>query len=410
MNSSLSHHEILSSTPKNKTDRNYETNDNLSPIDITDILNSKVVLTPKSRSEQKREKLPSILKNSPNKSNTSFSRTDISDALLKKHPELKMATSNGEFNPVKGARVLFSPTKEILSYRNDYFDISDTDEENVSHLSNLSKKKSQSNSLYNNEEKHKDVKEKKHNDENKICLKNESNKVEQSESFIKRALTDPTIPYILSLYLQLFLNLVLVSIVLYFLFIFIRTIRSDIHHKLEIYTQKAVQKVRECGKQYYQYKCAVSEGETIAPAIQETCSYLETCMNSDPSLLGKSKITAETFADIVNGFVRPISWKALIFLILLVFGSLFITNIAFGSYRNSSNIKSSQKEKEHLEFLEKKIKDQEELLMKYEYLNERIDVSKSGQLEQANTYMITNSANSPIVHRLQSPQNLTNTS
>lgn len=42
------------------------------------------------------------------------------------------------------------------------------------------------------------------------------------------------------------------------------------------------------------------------------CAAWETCMNRDPTKVGRAKVGAELIAEVVNGFVEPISWKTLV--------------------------------------------------------------------------------------------------
>lgn len=35
-------------------------------------------------------------------------------------------------------------------------------------------------------------------------------------------------------------------------------------------------------------------------------------MNRDPKIVGRAKVGAEMLAEVVNGFVEPISWKTLV--------------------------------------------------------------------------------------------------
>jgi len=35
-------------------------------------------------------------------------------------------------------------------------------------------------------------------------------------------------------------------------------------------------------------------------------------MNRDPAVVGRAKVSAELVAEVVNGFVEPISWKTLV--------------------------------------------------------------------------------------------------
>jgi len=42
------------------------------------------------------------------------------------------------------------------------------------------------------------------------------------------------------------------------------------------------------------------------------CGNWETCMNRDPTKVGRARVGAELLAEVVNGFVEPISWKTLV--------------------------------------------------------------------------------------------------
>jgi Di-sulfide bridge nucleocytoplasmic transport domain len=42
------------------------------------------------------------------------------------------------------------------------------------------------------------------------------------------------------------------------------------------------------------------------------CASWETCMNRDPTVVGRAKVGAEMIAEVVNSFVEPISWKTLV--------------------------------------------------------------------------------------------------
>lgn len=46
--------------------------------------------------------------------------------------------------------------------------------------------------------------------------------------------------------------------------------------------------------------------------METTCRQLEECMNQDPSAVGRTKVAAETFAQVANSFVEEISWKTFV--------------------------------------------------------------------------------------------------
>ncbi|OLY79152.1 Nucleus export protein brr6 [Smittium mucronatum] len=67
--------------------------------------------------------------------------------------------------------------------------------------------------------------------------------------------------------------------------------------------------------------------------MESECRLWESCMNRDPIVVGRGKISAETFAEIINGFIEPITLKTMSFFLLLFFGSLYINNTVFSNYR-----------------------------------------------------------------------------
>ncbi|KAK6204672.1 Di-sulfide bridge nucleocytoplasmic transport domain-containing protein [Scheffersomyces amazonensis] len=309
--------------------------------------------TPPPANSKQNGPLQSILKNSSDSSGIhEHSNISFSESFVHKHPEIKLAKDRSGFNTVKSARVLFSPTKEILSYRTEY--LSDEDEEeNQSYLRKIQKRR-----VY------EEVSLEELEDEDlTLNLTKEAimKPIAKEENQISRYLSDPHIPYVLSMYLQLFINLILVSIVIYIVYIFITTIKSDVNQRLEEYVSDALHDISLCSREYYRNKCSTEDGNRRVPALEVSCTKWSKCMNRDPQLIGRSKLTAETFADIINGFVGTISWKSIVVLSTILFGSLFITNIAFNNYRMSSHIKADQNNDsiENIRELEAQIREKE---------------------------------------------------
>ncbi|KIJ59817.1 hypothetical protein HYDPIDRAFT_99956 [Hydnomerulius pinastri MD-312] len=114
-------------------------------------------------------------------------------------------------------------------------------------------------------------------------------------------------PYVLLGYLQFFFNLSLVLVFLYLLVQFILTVQRDVEHRISEYSMDVVQEIGVCASQYKNNFC---ENNQI-PAMMHQCAAWETCMNRDPTTVGRARIGAELIAEVVNGFVEPISWKTL---------------------------------------------------------------------------------------------------
>jgi hypothetical protein len=121
--------------------------------------------------------------------------------------------------------------------------------------------------------------------------------------------SNPTLPYILSYYAQLLLNYFLVAFVIYVVYCFWATIRSDVDKASEAAMAAVVAEMASCASQYAENRCARDQR---VPAMAALCAQWEGCMNRDPSGVGRARVSAHTFAEIFNSFVEPISWKAMV--------------------------------------------------------------------------------------------------
>jgi Di-sulfide bridge nucleocytoplasmic transport domain len=141
------------------------------------------------------------------------------------------------------------------------------------------------------------------------------------------------LPVILSSYLQLFFNLILVAFFVYLVYVVVSTIRHDVDLKVEEYSQDILNEIAQCSNEYIRNNCM--PGRRV-PALEKTCSSWEKCMNQDPAVVGRAKVSAETFAEIINSFIEPFGFKAMGFIVTLFLGAAFANNVAFGvRYRQS---------------------------------------------------------------------------
>lgn len=138
-------------------------------------------------------------------------------------------------------------------------------------------------------------------------------------------------PYMIMGYLQLFFNLFIVAIVIYLVIQFIRTVQRDVDIKVEEYLVEIMSEITQCSKQYIENRCTPDQR---VPAMEKACVQWENCMNRDPAVVGRAKVSAETFAEIINSFIEPISMKTMVFFTIIVFGFLFLSNYAFGYARS----------------------------------------------------------------------------
>lgn len=64
-----------------------------------------------------------------------------------------------------------------------------------------------------------------------------------------------------------------------------------------------------CAKAYVDNRC---EPATRIPAMERKCSGWEECMGREVVVIGKTRVVAETLAEVVNGFVDVISFKTMV--------------------------------------------------------------------------------------------------
>lgn len=144
-------------------------------------------------------------------------------------------------------------------------------------------------------------------------------------------------PFVLMGYLQLAFNLAVVSALLYLAISFYLTIRRDVELKVSERISALLSEIAVCRKQYAANRC---DPHLRVPAIEAACVQWEACMQRNPTLVSRAKLSAETFAEIIEGFVEPISYKTMVFVVTAVGGAVFVSNLAFvvarGRIRRSS--------------------------------------------------------------------------
>lgn len=119
----------------------------------------------------------------------------------------------------------------------------------------------------------------------------------------------PHLPNILSYYAQMTVNFFVVFLGIYAVYSMWMTIRADVDKASEGERAILIAEMAKCAKDFVNNGCAKA-GK--APALEIPCNEWEHCMNQDPASVGRARISAHTFADILNSFIEPISWKAMV--------------------------------------------------------------------------------------------------
>ncbi|KAL9635357.1 MAG: hypothetical protein Q9204_002652 [Flavoplaca sp. TL-2023a] len=147
--------------------------------------------------------------------------------------------------------------------------------------------------------------------------------------------THPNLPHILSYYAQFILNFFLVAVVIYMIYAFWSTIRSDVNEKSKEAAGEILVEMAMCARDYKDNKC--DRPEARVPAMESICNSWEKCMQRDPTMVGRAKVSAHTFAEIINNFFQPISAKAMISLCVLFLGCLAVNNLTMYLFRHKTH-------------------------------------------------------------------------
>ena len=135
----------------------------------------------------------------------------------------------------------------------------------------------------------------------------------QQMGFIPSVLTfidaHPGLPNTLSYYVQFLLNLFLALCVMYVLYGIFSTISNDISERAMMESSEILAEMAVCAREFKENKC---ERDSRVPAMEMVCNNWEKCMQRDPYKVGRSRLSAGMFAEIVNSFIEPISLKAIV--------------------------------------------------------------------------------------------------
>ncbi|KAI5969664.1 hypothetical protein CANMA_001327 [Candida margitis] len=135
------------------------------------------------------------------------------------------------------------------------------------------------------------------------------------------------VPYIISSYLQLFINVIISLYFVYLVYYIITSIKSDVNHKIQAQKRAIQAQIDSCRTLFYESKCDDPEFNTL-PILRKKCEALSRGMNQDPNSIGNlSMINAQIIGLILNSLVEPLGFKFFVFLLwcgIVVFGCNFV--------------------------------------------------------------------------------------
>ncbi|KAN0061632.1 hypothetical protein ACQY0O_006480 [Thecaphora frezii] len=146
-------------------------------------------------------------------------------------------------------------------------------------------------------------------------------------------------PELLLGYAQFVFNASILAAFLYLLFCVVRTVQQDVAEKVRGYEMDTLSEVTSCAASYTANRCGT---DLQAPALAAACLNWERCSARDPAVVGRARVTAETFAEILNGFVDVVSWKSMVF-------SLVSLSIVVGATNSTLSFFRFRSRRHHLE-------------------------------------------------------------
>ncbi|KAI3618395.1 hypothetical protein CBS9595_002758 [Malassezia furfur] len=159
-------------------------------------------------------------------------------------------------------------------------------------------------------------------------------------------------PEVFLTYAQVIFNASILLVFLYLLFCMVYTVQRDVSQKVHEYEigtwmshTEYLGEIAACSSAYETNRCGT---ELQAPALAEACATWQRCASRDPTVVGRARVTAETFAEILNGFVDAVSWKTMVRLALTQLFSLVTLSIVVGAtnstlsfFRGSAHARSA---------------------------------------------------------------------
>ena len=134
----------------------------------------------------------------------------------------------------------------------------------------------------------------------------------------------PSLPQTLSYYAQFVFNIFLLCCCGYLIYCFWSAVKGDVDKRADEAMADAMAKIKVCADDYRNNYC---DRTPRPPYAENLCNEWDRCMNRDPRKVGRAKVSAHTFAEIFNSFIEPISYKAMLFTAIMVFGCFGISNL-----------------------------------------------------------------------------------
>lgn len=120
----------------------------------------------------------------------------------------------------------------------------------------------------------------------------------------------PELPHIISWWAQMVVSSVVMAAIVYIAYSFWAAIRRDVDLKADELSQDLLREIGLCSEAFMEHQCM--DRAKLGNKFKTLCDDWETCMKQDHRAVGRAKISASTWAEILNGFVEPLSGKIIV--------------------------------------------------------------------------------------------------
>ena len=142
-------------------------------------------------------------------------------------------------------------------------------------------------------------------------------------------------PRIIAEYIQLFVNLTVVCLVVYAFISVFYMLQRDVQARIDQMVRAEVNRVELCEKNYVQNQC---DPAVRVPALEELCTEWFQCINTGKVTtlhshytFKSAKLWAQTIADIINAFVEEIKLKAFVMILVTIVLAITVVNAMFSN-------------------------------------------------------------------------------
>lgn len=136
-------------------------------------------------------------------------------------------------------------------------------------------------------------------------------------------------PYLLSTYLQLLLNTVIASCLLYQGYLFLKVIKQDVSISVDNRIMDADYRIEDCRYNYEINKCKIRR----LPALEKQCTEWEKCMRKKPyMMINYSELIVSIVGSLINSFIESFGLKSFGFFALAAL-FLYAWNFSCGYVR-----------------------------------------------------------------------------